>query len=170
MCGLTCAALNPRPIIFWQPSWMVWLSSLWREAIITIGMWTLSVYITYFSYGLPNKFQRYQWPSAQDNKSIEIFGFWLAICINHFCKLNYGNMKKLWRKKIHTFGKDFFITSTLGPISDYHNLIWKKCTSFHYCALEFLLIKEIDICLIVGATSEENKETIKMLLLKVVFQ
>ena len=25
-------------------------------------------------------------------------------------------------KKIHTFGKVFFITATLGPISGYHNL------------------------------------------------
>ena len=41
-------------------------------------------------------------------------------------------------EKYIKFGEIFFIPATLGPLSGYHNLIWKQCKSFHYLALVFL--------------------------------
>ena len=79
-----------------------------------------------FIYGTSNSFQHDQWPSAQNIKSFELCGYWLAICINHFVNWTMKIWRTYEKRKMHTFGKGFFITATLGPWSGYHILIWNR--------------------------------------------
>ena len=56
--------------------------------------------------------------------------------------------------------ENFFITATKGTLLGYHDLIWTTCIIL---LLNFFHEGDIDLCLIVAALSEENRETINIL-------
>ena len=77
-------------------------------------------------------------PKSQKYHFIWIIWFLIGNLHQSLCKLKYENLKNLWKRKIHKILKSFIVTPTLGPLSGYHNLIWKQCTTFHCIALVFL--------------------------------
>ena len=73
-----------------------------------------------------------RWPVTTSPKYQIIWIIWFLIGYLRqlFSKLNYGNLKNLWKKKNTYIWKSFFIPATLGPLSRYHNLILKTVTTF----------------------------------------
>ena len=106
----------------------------YREWWLCFHTLILSQMYLWFSKFIPT------WPVTISPKSQINFIIWFLIDYLHqsFCKLNYGNLKNLWNKTNTYSWKSFFITATLGPLSGYHDLIWKQWTTFYYSVLKFL--------------------------------
>ena len=67
---------------------------------------------------------------------LELLGSGLGIFINYFANFTV-EMRKTYEKEKHITLEKFFISTTLEPLSGYHNLISNQCTSFYYLVLVF---------------------------------
>ena len=92
----------------------------------------------WISYGTSVLFQCSQRSSAKNIKSFKFVGSWLAICIVHFVNWTMEIRRYYEKRKSYNFGRVFFVTATLGPLSGCKNLIWNQCTTFCFCTFEFL--------------------------------